>query len=469
MNTLQTNCVGFSIVVQTTQHTPVFKTSFKDNYTLPTLSTRVWNTVAYAMTMFPVYPLSMRIENLRAAIKSTVSLLSQVIPLAFLTLSLGACDKLDADNDEAKAANAEDTTPLSSDNQHYPTRAMTWKEWVSTEAVLRARGEYKVSHGFWEPSYRSEKGFPNISKWTPEDFLPAEFFKETHRDLCELPERNREILRDTIDYRGDIYRLLALAEQGYAEAQSTLGEYCAGGWQVVELGSNPEDKEPVSESDALHWARRGAASGNAFAQYRLGICMLDRYKAKIDYDDSFFWPGEKRKPPINLDPFWLDEAYFWIQRAVEQSLLHEPLYIRRDLHFRFGKVVNTAGWINRRFIEEYKLARLWTLKAGFRRYQQRSFDYGSADRYGKVWSTKSSLTNDDPLQPQRMAQAEKELGEWLRAHPNIWQHIYDNSYIQGSVATKLCPGEPGYKEAFNFNWLAKELKQYGVELNVPSS
>ena len=64
-----------------------------------------------------------------------------------------------------------DNSDLLPENQVYPTKAMTWKEWVAYESPHR--------NGF-DSYYHIGKGYPNISLWKPEDFLPAEMFNQPH-------------------------------------------------------------------------------------------------------------------------------------------------------------------------------------------------------------------------------------------------------------------------------------------------
>ena len=104
---------------------------------------------------------------------------------------------------------------------------------------------------------------------------------------------------------------------------------------------------------------------------------------------------------------------------------------------------------------------------------QASRHFGDTDDFLESSSGASSeyidhLKKEGSLTPQQINQAEKELGEWLRARPNLWQDIYDNNYVQEySEAQGLCPGEPGHREAYNFDWLSKKLGRYGVNITVP--
>jgi len=399
--------------------------------------------------------------------KSTVSLLSQGILLAFLALSLSACDKLDADKDEAKATSAEDSNPLLPSNQIHPTTAMTWDEWVAYDSPNR--------NGF-ERSYHSGKGYPNFSQWTPQDVLPAEVFEHPHRHSCELPKETRSDLRLTSRYRVnvDVYALLDLAEQGYAEAQATLGEFCYGrrpqyvydpegkygelvfdgveGYgpdgEYVELKRLPDDKKPVSMRDALYWAQRGAASGNAVAQFGLALCMYNIYL----FRDKL--PPSEAKHPIKLDAFWYDKLYYWLDQSLQSGLLNYAVEQRTNAKWMYPKPGSP-----RYDVEYYKWSRLWEIQARFRGIGKQYDDYS--------YKLRSTQWLEGRLNDEAVAQAEKEVGQWLRGHPDVWRNIYDHSYIERKPKVKLCPGEPGHHEEFDFTWLNKELAQYDVQITPP--
>jgi len=375
-----------------------------------------------------------------------------LVLLALLALSLGACDKTDADADVAKNSGVKDSSPLSPTHQHYPTTAMTWDEWVAYDSPNR--------NGF-EEYYHSGKGFPNISQWTPQDFLPADMVKQTHRNVCELPNFTRYLLRNA---QMGVYEMLDLAEQGYAEAQSALGQFCnarrpqyfyeskdKGGDRVVLA----DDERPVSIRDALRWAQRGAASGNAIAQSRLAYCLYDIYL----YKDKL--PASEAKNPIELDAFWDDRMFYWREKALENALLEKPTEERS-----FNEWFSPAVGSDRRIIENYKWSRLWELQANFRRWLEYGTEFGRGINVGHY----DSRSTADPLQRMnqaQIAQAEHEVGEWLRAHPLVWQRIYDHTYLQGGAGEELCPGEPGHRQSFDFARLKIELAPYGVTLNIP--
>jgi len=409
--------------------------------------------------------------------KSTVSLLSKGILLAFLALSLGACDKLDADKDEAKATSAEDSNPLLPSNQIHPTTAMTWDEWVAYDSPNR--------NGF-EDFYHSGKGYPNFSQWTPQDVLPAEVFEHPHRDSCELPKETRSYLRLTSRFRVnmDIYALLDLAKQGYAEAQATLGEFCYGrrpqyvydpegkygelasdgvegygdgeyvvnGYgpdgEYVALKRLPDDKKPVSIRDALYWAQRGAASGNAIAQFGLVQCMHNIYL----FRDKL--PPSEAKQPIDIDAFWYDKVDYWLDQSLQSGLLNSAVTQRA-----ISQWMSLEPGSPRYDIDRYKWKRIWEIQARFR-------DIGKQyDEY--TYKLRSTQAFEGRLSDDVVAQAEKEVGQWLRGHPDVWRNIYDHSYAERSAARTLCPGEPGHYEEFDFTWLNKELAQYDVQIAPP--
>ena len=389
--------------------------------------------------------------------KLTLPTLSKTMALSLLALSLSACDK--AGDDTAKAIDPFAIDPLSPENQVYPTEALTWNEWVAYDSPNRS--------GF-DRYYHLGKGTLDFSKWKAEDLLPAEVFKHRHRNMCELPNE----IRDALRYGGglairDINELLALAEYGYAEAQSLMSNFCDDrGRQYAynERGSLvklPGDKKPVSARAALYWAQRGAASGNALAQWRLVQCMHDIYL----FQDS---NPDKVSDPIELDPFWYDKAQYWLEQSVENGLIHDAVRKRWYPYIAgFSELENP-----RFFIERYKWKRLWEIQGNFRRSSDRyrgDFDstvsfYGSkALAYGNNGFAASVHSSD-----KTVAQAEKEVGEWLRAHPDVWHNIYERGYIEvRGLGEDLCVGEPGYDALFDFDWLNKELAQYDIQIPLP--
>ncbi|PCH61688.1 MAG: hypothetical protein COC05_00655 [Gammaproteobacteria bacterium] len=387
----------------------------------------------------------------------TVSTLSKTIALSLLVLSLSACDK--AGDDTAKTIDPFAINPLSPENQVYPTEALTWNEWVAYDSPNRS--------GF-DRYYHLGKGTLDFSKWKAEDLLPAEVFKHRHRNMCELPNE----IRDALRYGGglairDINELLALAEYGYAEAQSLMSNFCDDrGRQYAynERGSLvklPGDKKPVSARAALYWAQRGAASGNALAQWRLVQCMHDIYLFQDNHPD-------KVSDPIELDPFWYDKAQYWLEQSVENGLIHDAVHERWHWAYiaGFPKSENP-----RFFIERYKWKRLWEIQGNFRlsRDYNRHFDEAvsfngsKALAYGYKFLAASPHSSD-----KTVAQAEKEVGEWLRAHPDVWHNIYEHGYIERPGSEEaLCVGEPGYDAFFDFDWLNKELAQYDIQVPLP--
>jgi len=381
--------------------------------------------------------------------KPNVLLLRQGILLAFLVLSLSACDK--AGDDAAK-----DISPLLPESQIHPTTAMTWDEWVAYDSPNR--------NGF-ERSYHSGKGYPNFSQWTPQDVLPAEVFEHPHRHSCELPKETRSDLRLTSRYRVnvDVYALLDLAEQGYAEAQATLGEFCYGrrdqyvydpngkdlelafanvrGYggthgEYVALKRLPDDKKPVSIRDALYWAQRGAASGNAIAQFGLVQCMYNIYLFRDEL------PPSEAKQPIDIDAFWYDKLYYWLDQSLQSGLLNYAVEQRTNAKWMYPKPGSP-----RYDVEYYKWSRLCEIQARFRGIGKQYDDYS--------YKLRSTQAFEGRLSDDVVAQAEKEVGEWLRGHPDVWRNIYDHSYAERSAARTLCPGEPGHYEEFDFTWLNK--------------
>jgi len=364
--------------------------------------------------------------------------------LGLIVLSLSACDK------------AEQTAKVNSllpESQEFPTEALTWDEWVAYSGPERGEEfEYSASgEGF---QYYG-KGFPNISNWKPEDFLPAELFEQKHRDICELPKFTRSTLRSqngSILLYSDIYELIALAEQGYSNAQSAMWMFCyIDSPQFIETDSDehavrlPHHEKPLSQREAWQWVQRGAASGNALDQYRLSQCM-----------DAITWAphseeGKKSlNSPVKVDPFWEDKIFFWRERSFETALLIDSVNSRTGS----GNPFLVEHGSDRGKIEKFKWSRLWELTAGFQREGRRPQDI---DTYGTGKLVKK-------MSAPQLAQAEKEIKQWLHAHPDIWMSMYRNTYVR---YLDLCPGEPGYDEGFDFDWLNKKLAPYGLTVDKP--
>lgn len=309
--------------------------------------------------------------------------------LVTLGLSLGACEQAS----EAWQRLWEDPATLLPSNQHFSSEAMTWDEWVAHEAPRR-------DPNVFDPYYQSGRSFPNITQWTPEDFLPAEMFKQEFRDLRELPPFERSRLRGFADqmYHIDVYQVLEWAKQGYPEAQSALGDLCYSKKEQFVKGADgeytplPDDQKPVSMREALTWAQRAAASGNAFAQYRLAQCMYSISRIALQSPEVL----EANK--IVLDPFWYDQVFYWKEKGLEGALFDKPLG-DRTRHELFSIERGNP----RRHIETYKWSRLWELQAGFRRWIEYGINREYTDRQGlKAWWF--------PKMPKHhQAQAEKEV------------------------------------------------------------
>ena len=198
--------------------------------------------------------------------KQTLAIiLSNAILLGLIVLGFRACGEPEPPQEGPKV------NSLLPESQELPTEALTWNEWVAYNRPTR--GEE------FDSSKHAARGFPNTSNWQPEDFLPAELFEQKHRDICELPKITRSRLRSQVQATliyFDIYKLMALAEQGYSNAQSAMWVFCSiNSPQFIETDSDehevrlPHHEKPLSQREAWQWVQRGAASGNALDQYRL--------------------------------------------------------------------------------------------------------------------------------------------------------------------------------------------------------
>ncbi len=304
--------------------------------------------------------------------------------------------------------------------------AYTWSEWVDK---VGAMGDDRP------PTMRP----PEMSRWRPEDFLPAEYLNQTHFDACAL--HNAEVHAILGGHgRNAIIPMehkLALAERGSIEAQAGMSWYC---YQPI----LDEEVDPASgltsTADALEWVRRGAASGDPDAMYHLGKCMF----ALWDYGD---------------DPLWADEGYYWLSRAAE-SLQGDALGKLRLIN---GLSQFKYPDRERDLIQNYAWTRLWRLQAIFRRLPlQFGADY--LDVSGNVkWF-------EDELDERQMMEADAFVGAWLHANKGVWDEIYRRPATKPIINWRRdisCPGDPEHEDAFDYEGLNRELKRYGLEVSPP--
>ncbi len=305
--------------------------------------------------------------------------------------------------------------------------AYTWSEWVDK---VGAMGDDRP------PTMRP----PEMSRWRPEDFLPAEYLNQTHFDACAL-KNGAEV---HAIYQGygqfdsvSVEQKLVLAERGSIEAQAGMGWYCYQSILDEEVDAAPG---LASTADALEWARRGAASGTPDAMYLLGKCMF----ANWSYGD---------------DPLWGDQAFYWVWRAAE-SLQGDAL---RDIRLIDGIGPFSYPTREQNLIQEYAWTRLWRLQAIFRRLPKRfGADYLDSGGYVKMY--------EDKFDERQMKEADAFVGAWLHANKDVWDEIYRRPASKAPDGWKdvlSCPGEPGHVDAFDYEGLNQALVRYGLEVSPP--
>ncbi|KAB7628190.1 hypothetical protein [Alkalilimnicola sp. S0819] len=173
--------------------------------------------------------------------------------------------------------------PANDDLPASPDTALGWDEYVAKERPLRE--PYT-----WQRYYR--QGLPDMRRWRPEDFLPAEYLRAEHVRFCELPVNERRALSDVLSNSLDEEGATALrhyAERGVLTAQTTYGAFCRAGGPGF------------SADEAVDWARRAGASGDPDAMTKLGLCLDDYLEGHDVHTKSFLadeilywhWRGAK--------------------------------------------------------------------------------------------------------------------------------------------------------------------------------
>jgi len=319
------------------------------------------------------------------------------------------------------------------------THPFTWDEWVEREAG--ERDEFNGSQFFGV-------GLPNMSKWRADDFLSADYLGNSHVDVCTLPREKRD----------DVYHMarrlwgdnkpenlrdeLELAAQGFMEPQARMGTYCSSFLNDAHL-----EPGELTMAEALDWTRRAAASEDPRAMYRLADCMMKIVREREAFEDS---------AGMSLNPFWLDEAYYWLQRAALEYL---DIFALQDLQSRTTWMMISGG-TNRLEgqIEKYLYSRLMELNGIFHRKPQR-YGWPYVKDMARIESSREELTERNAL-----ASGEERVREWLHAHPDVWDNIY---FHPMDSFHSVCPEEKDYSARFDYDSLNKELAAYGLEVNPP--
>jgi len=323
------------------------------------------------------------------------------------------------------------------------THPFTWDEWVEREA-----GERNESSG--PPFYGT--GLPNMSNWRAQDFLPEDYLAESHEDVCTLPREERDRIYDMTrhlagrpspDNRLDYE--LGLARQGFMEAQARMGTYCA--QVLVDAYLEPGE---LTTAEALDWTRRAAASGNPGAMYRLAECMM-----KISREQETF--EEKTGKPLSA--FWVDETFYWLQRAAFEYL---EIFALQDLQSRVSWRMSSEDWnTDEGQIELYLFSRLIELNAIFHRKPQ-WLGWSYVNDMSRIESYREEMIKRNAL-----AAGEAHVKEWLHANPGVWDRIYFHPIDLSQQS--LCPGEQGYSARFDYDALNEQLAAFGLEVSPPTA
>jgi len=323
------------------------------------------------------------------------------------------------------------------------THPYTWDEWVEREAG--ERDGYNLSQF-------SGIGLPNMSNWHAEDFLPADYLEESHADVCTLPREERDRIygmtrhlagRPSPDNRLDYE--LGLARQGFMEAQARMGTYCA--QVLVDAYLEPGE---LTTAEALDWTRRAAASENPGAMYRLAECMMKISRERETFEKNIGKP---------LSPFWIDETFYWLQRAAFEYL---EIFALQDLQSRMRLIMNRKErHSDEGEVELYLYSRLMELNAIFHRKPQ-WLGWQYVNDMARITHHREELIKRNAL-----AAGEARVKEWLHANPEVWDRIYFHPI--DLTQQSLCPGEQGYSARFDYDALNDQLAAFGLEVSPPTA
>lgn len=292
----------------------------------------------------------------------------------------------------------------------------TWQEWRQWQGELRQQviPEYR-------PSF-----LPDMSRWRPEDFLPATYLEAPMRDVCELPEDEQmTLLRLDAGNPDHLPRVLGYAEQGFVQAMSELGsQFC----------SFPPDDPALTRREGLEWARRAAASGDPDAMGTLAYCMLS-IQLHEDYATADVPPGQ-----LERTGFWFDEMVYWFWRATHNL---EPVAVGvigpSYNSFYFPSLNKHGVKAGEDIAEEYKWLRLNELADTLHGYgSELSFD------------TSYLLEQRPKTTDAEIAEGERRVREFLRR--------YGGGLGRARNSGKGCPGPMNFA-AFN-----AEIARYGLHV-----
>lgn len=313
----------------------------------------------------------------------------------------------------------------------HPDTAYTWAEWVARERPRRDG---------YDPQYHLGKGLPNMTEWRPEDFLSSTHLRTKHINACELPEAERARamrLAGAPPERNTFDMVLSYARRGLPQAQGAMGWFCSQFHidQLLEPGQ-------MTREEALEWARKGAASGHPAAMYMLGQCML-----------TIGRHHRLGKAHWDLGPFWRDEAWYWIWRAVTEGLYEHALL----------QLPHSSIYPNNFEYEvaRYQYGRLWQLQWVFRNGPKYSYGHTPGPL---VTFQEYSLKDGEAV----IEAGERAVERWLSRHRDVWRRIVQRPN-NPSGSQVYCPGDPGHLKSFDFAGLNQALERYGLHVEPPKS
>ena len=139
--------------------------------------------------------------------------------------------------------------------------------------------------------------------------------------LLGLAYRSGQIVMT--DLAASRYWILQSAQQGYAPAETTMGE--------MYLGNQRTDDPVRNAADAERWLRQAATQGDAEAQLWLGIDFEHGYFGKVDYAQALQWMRKSAEQGLPIAQYSLAQMYvdghgvpqsdenaaFWLRRAAD--------------------------------------------------------------------------------------------------------------------------------------------------------
>lgn len=353
-----------------------------------------------------------------------------MIRLLHLLLFVGALAVAGCGEADAPAETSTSARPSMPD-----APALTWAEWVDLQAPIRDAVPEADRQ-----DYRRPGGRPNMTRWRPEDFLPREAISAPHVDICELPlAERREVGKLWRWFSGDSGSLteeevravaLKYSRLGVAQAQATMGHFHSPGREAA------DDPSPRTRR-ILHWLEHAAASGLPYAMYSLGGYQFRMLTAA----------GPRVRDAVPLVDFRWDEVNYWFWRAA--TGFHEFGLLAMEGRLKNHEWQNVETYY-RENVLQYKWTRLSDLV--------QILTPGFVEGRGLLGDADSVVERKSALTPERVALAEREVGEFLRTHREALAR-YRRPFGCPDM-TWLDPDAP------TFDWAAlnREIAQYGVQV-----